>query len=186
MTRKQLPKAIRRTSSDLRVVAADVEAEAPSRAMPPEQSEALPDAPPPAANDLLPAALLLSQPQAEIRLREAFKIVERHKLYAGFGGLFPMPAVNVVGVTAIILRMLKSLSDLYGVPFERDKTRSIILGLMGGAAPTGLAAATTSTLAFVVPGAGALGLAVSSVTAASLTRRIGVFFVQRFETEAAG
>ena len=107
-------------------------------------------------------------------------------MVAAVGGLFPMPAVNVVGVTAIILRMVKALGDLYGVPFERDKARSIVIGLMGGAAPAGLGAATASTLAFVLPGAGAVGLAVSSVTAAALTRRIGVVFIERFEKSAAG
>ena len=72
--------------------------------------------------------------------------MERHKFYAGLGGLFPMPAVNVAGVTAVILRMVKLLSDLYEVPFERDKTRSVVIGIMGGAAPTGLGAVTSSTL----------------------------------------
>ena len=137
------------------------------------------------ANDQLPAATPNAQWLEESRLREAFKIVGRHRMFAAVGGLFPMPAVNVVGVTAIILRMVKALGDLYGVPFEREKTRSIVIGLMGGAAPAGLGAATASTLAFVVPGAGAVGLAVSSVTAAALTRRIGLVFIERFEKNAA-
>jgi uncharacterized protein (DUF697 family) len=107
-------------------------------------------------------------------------------MYAGLGGLVPMPAVNVVSVTAVILRMVKGLSDLYGIPFERDKTRSIVIGLMGGATPTGLAAAAATTLSFAAPIGGAVGLAVSSVTAASLTRRIGLYFVERFETETIG
>jgi uncharacterized protein (DUF697 family) len=190
MTRKQLPKAIKRDGADLRMIAAEAlpEMPAPARAAPKEQAEieVWPPAPPP-ANDPLPVAFSLSQSQAEMRLREAFRIVERHKLYAGLGGLVPMPAVNVASVTAVILRMVKVLTDLYGVPFERDKTRSIVIGLMAGAAPTGLAAATTSTLAFVVaPIAGPVGLAVSTVTAASLTRRIGLSFIERFEQDAAG
>jgi len=189
MTRKQLPKVIRPTVADLPVIAAEPEAKSQQRAAFHQQIEAhaevrCPSAPP--ANDLLPAATPNAQWLAERRLREAFKIVGRHRMFAAVGGLFPMPAVNVVGVTAIILRMVKALGDLYGVPFERDKTRSIVIGLMGGAAPTGLGAATASTLAFVLPGAGAVGLAVSSVTAAALTRRIGVVFIERFEKSAAG
>ena len=97
-----------------------------------------------------------------------------------------MPAVNVAGVTAVILRMVKLLSDLYDVPFERDKTRSVVIGIMGGAAPTGLGAVTSSTLALIVPGAAAAGIAVSSLTAAALTRKIGMSFVERFEKEAMG
>jgi uncharacterized protein (DUF697 family) len=90
----------------------------------------------------------------------------------------------VAGVTSIILKMIKSLSDLYGVPFERNQARSVVLGLIAGAAPTGFAAVTASTLVYVVPGAGLLGLAVSSVTAASLTRAIGQIFLERFEESA--
>jgi uncharacterized protein (DUF697 family) len=188
MTRKQLPKVIRPTAADLPVTAAEPEAESQSAALQ-EQIEAQADVPPPSAppeNDSLPAATPDAQRLAERRLREAFKIVGRHRMFAAAGGLLPMPAVTVVGITAIILRMVKALGDLYGVPFERDRTHSIVLGLMGGAAPAGLGAATASTLAFVVPGAGAVGLAVSSVTAAALTRRIGVVFIERFEKSAVG
>jgi uncharacterized protein (DUF697 family) len=185
MTRKQLPKVIRPTAADLPVIAAEPEAKSQQSAALHEQIEAHAEVRAPPANDLLPASPN-AQWLAERRLREAFKIVGCHRMFAAVGGLFPMPAVNVVGVTAIILRMVKALGDLYGVPFERDKTRSIVIGLMGGAAPAGLGAATASTLAFVLPGAGAVGLAVSSVTAAALTRRIGVVFIERFEKSAAG
>ncbi len=140
MRRKQLPKVIRPTAADLQVIAAEPEAQSEQSAALQEPIEPPAEArspwAPPAANDLLPAATPFAQWLAERRLREAFKIVGRHRMLAAVGGLFPMPAVNVVGVTAIILRMVKALGDLYGVPFERDKTRSIVIGLMGGAAPT--------------------------------------------------
>jgi uncharacterized protein (DUF697 family) len=211
MTRKQLPKAIKPAGSGLRFVPGEAGTDVPmpqsvtakpTTAKEPVQAEAeiWPPSPPPAnanhvnsgdanpgganpddANDRFEILLPMTQAEAEDRLQRAFKIVDRHKLYAGLGGLLPMAAVNVVSVTAVILRMVKGLSDLYGIPFERDKTRSIVIGLMGGAAPTGLAAATT--LSFAAPIAGAVGLAVSSVTAAALTRRIGLYFVERFETE---
>jgi uncharacterized protein (DUF697 family) len=80
--------------------------------------------------------------------------------------------------------MVKVLSSLYGVPFERDRARAIIIGLMGGAMPTGLAAATTSTLVYVVPASGFIGLAVSSLAGAACTRSIGRIFVEHFESGA--
>ena len=137
MTRKQLPKVIRPTAAHLPVIAAEPEAESQSAALQ-EQIEAQADVRPPSAlpaNDPLPATTPDAQWLAERRLREAFKIVGRHRMFAAAGGLLPMPAVTVVGITAIILRMVKALGDLYGVPFERDQTHSIVLGLMGGAAP---------------------------------------------------
>jgi uncharacterized protein (DUF697 family) len=134
--------------------------------LPPEPSR-----PPPRASEINGAR----------RLSQARAIVERHATYSALGGIIPLPIVNVGTVTAVIVRMVKSLSDLYGIPFERDRARSIVLGLMGGAMPTGLAAVTTSTLLYVIPGSNLIGLAVSSIAAAACTRSIGRIFVERFE-----
>jgi uncharacterized protein (DUF697 family) len=189
MTRKQLPKAIRRTSEDLREIAVaavtDKEAPAPHSASPSDSVAAEPAlaiSSRPIANDLLPATSIRAQSLAARRRSLARKIVERHKMYAAGGGLVPLPIVNIASVTAIIMRMVKQLSDLYEVPFARDRTRSIVIGLMGGAVPTGLGAATTSTLAFVVPASALVGLAVSAITAAALTRGIGLVFLEHFES----
>jgi uncharacterized protein (DUF697 family) len=182
MTRKPLPKVITRPHEDLRNIAASVVMD--------EEAQAPPSMPRRAANgnlaatiSILPtAAIPFPELQAERRRTAARKIVERHKVFAAMGGLFPVPIVNVAGVTAIILRMVKQLSDLYAVPFERDWTRSTIIGLMGGAVPTGLGAAAASTLVFAIPAAGLIGLAVTSITAATLTRGIGMVFVEHFES----
>lgn len=119
--------------------------------------------------------------------RRAFaeKIVERYKLYAALGGLSPLPLMTAAGVTAVILRMIRVLCNLYQVPFERDRTKSAIVGLMGGAVPVGLGAATASTLALALPGVGFVGVAVSSLAAAATAERIGLVFIERFERGAA-
>jgi uncharacterized protein (DUF697 family) len=205
MTGKKLPKAITRPSEDLKEIAAGaVAAENPDRSAPrvpskhlsgesvaalhsAPQNDAVEAEPVPAiswlpvAADLLPVAPIHADPQAARRRSLAEKIVKRHTSYAAVGGLVPLPVANVAAGTAVIMRMVKKLSDLYEVPFERDRTRSIIIALTGGAVPTGLAAATTSTLAYVVPGSAFVGLAVSSITAAAFTRGIGMVFVDHFE-----
>jgi uncharacterized protein (DUF697 family) len=116
------------------------------------------------------------------RRSQANSIVERHTAYAAVGGIIPVPIANVASITAVIVRMVKLLSDLYGIPFERDRARAIVVGLMGGAMPTGLGAVTTSTLFYVVPGSGLVGLAVSSIAAVACTRSIGRIFVEHFES----
>jgi uncharacterized protein (DUF697 family) len=139
------------------------------------------------------APALRRRPRDEVnavrRLTQAQSIVERHATYAAAGGLIPLPIVNVGSVMAIILRMVKMLSRLYGVPFERDRARAVVVGLAGGAVPTGLAAVATSTfqyvassaLQYLVPASALLGLAVSSVTASACTRSIGRIFIAHFE-----
>jgi uncharacterized protein (DUF697 family) len=186
-TKRKLPKAIRRTA-DLRQEApsqavdtsprTDGEAEVPLFAPAGDVVAAPPrrDARALAARRAVPTEL-----NAVRRLARARAIVERHATYSAAGGLIPLPLVNVASVTAIILRMVKRLSALYGIPFERDRARTIVVGLVGGATPTGLAAVTTSTLHYLVPASALIGLAVSSVAAVGCTRSIGRIFVEHFE-----
>jgi uncharacterized protein (DUF697 family) len=110
--------------------------------------------------------------------------VERHANYAALGGVIPLPIVNFGAVTAIVVRMVKVLTGIYGVPFEHDRARAIVLGLIGGLTPTAASALTASTLFYLVPGSNILGLAVSSVTASTCTRKIGAVFVEHFEKGA--
>jgi uncharacterized protein (DUF697 family) len=141
-----------------------------------------PAAPPsPAAPALARAAPTGPEVIPTQRRSLAIAIVERHAAYAAVGGFIPVPIANVAAVTAAIVRMVKVLSGLYGVPFERDRARAIVIGLMGGTVPTGLAAVTTSTLVSLMPGSGLIGLGVASISAIACTRSIGRIFVEHFE-----
>jgi uncharacterized protein (DUF697 family) len=211
MTRKPLPKAIRRPVASLRDLAADFAKDEQGR-VPRSRTSFDAVEPEPATSDTLLRRAAVSQayetpssvssnekrpdapgtaptkgptdPFAAKRRLLANKVVDRHRLYAAGGGLLPLPVASIAGVTAIVLRMVKQLSKLYGVPFERDRTRSLVVSIIGGAVPTGLGVATTSTLAWIVPGGLLFGLAVSAVTAGALTRGIGLVFVESFESEA--
>ena len=140
-----------------------------------------PAAPPSPAAPALARAAPTGPEVAPTRRSLAIAIVERHAAYAAVGGFIPIPIANVAAVTATIVRMVKVLSGLYGVPFERDRARAIVIGLMGGTVPTGLAAVTTSTLVSLVPGSGLIGLGVASISAIACTRSIGRIFVEHFE-----
>ena len=70
----------------------------------------------------------------------------RHANYSALGGVIPLPIVNFGAVTAIIVRMVKALTDIYGVPFEHDRARAIVLGLIGGLTPTAASTLPASTL----------------------------------------
>ncbi len=69
------------------------------------------------------------------------------------------------------------------MPFDKDRTRAMILGIMGGAVPMGLGATTAATLAFVFPAGALVGLGVCAMTAGALTRGIGLVFLDSFENE---
>jgi uncharacterized protein (DUF697 family) len=202
MRRKPLPKAITRSIANLQQIAAGFAADEQGRvprqvgrevrrkarpvafdAVEPEpklepnldQAHAPPlDAEPPAAD-----------PLAARRRALARRIVDRHKNYAAMGGLVPLPAANIASVTAVNLRMVKQLSELYGVPFQRDRTRSLIIALIAGAVPTGAGLAASSTLMWIVPGGLVWGLGAAALTAGALTRGIGLVFIDSFEAAIA-
>jgi len=193
MTRKPLPKAITQPLGTFRRFDA---AAAPDEEAPLQRSTAPTDKPSaeaalavssaPVANDVTAVAPAAPLPHklATQRRRLAHKIVARHKNYAALGGLVPLPVANIGAVTAVNLRMVKQLSDLYGVPFERDRTRALIVALVGGAAPMGVGAATSTALMWVIPGGMVVGLGAAALTAGALTRGIGHVFIESFESGA--
>jgi uncharacterized protein (DUF697 family) len=202
MNRKKLPKAIVWTASDMRearpdgaqrrepaVVAVMSEPVAARAANIPDnviemvpKSDAASAASGPAASAPTPEPenALLAQ-----RRLNARAIVERHANLSAVGGIIPFPIASVVGITALIIHMMKSLSRLYGVPFERNRARSLAVGLTAGVMPSGVASIAASTLVLFIPGAGLVGLAVSSVTASAYTRGIGQTLIEHFEKGSA-
>jgi uncharacterized protein (DUF697 family) len=188
MTRKRLPKAIRPTNLELVQAVAGAAADDKSAGAPPAlQGEVLePEwtiAPAVPANDTFGTRSSNFQKLAAKRRVLAARIVETHGTLGALSGLAPLPAVNAIGVAAVIMRMLKQLSELYQVRFERNQTRLLVLGILGGA-PTGLGTAAVSTIGLVAPAPAFIGLAVSSLTAAAVTRAIGEVFIESFESQA--
>jgi len=204
MRRKPLPKAITRSIANLQQIAAGFAADEQGRVPPhvtrepqsmafdavePEpktEPQSMPDiASAPQGADAPQPKSRPADPLAARRRALARRIVDRHKNYAAVGGLVPLPAANMAGVTAVNLRMVKQLSELYGVPFQRDRTRSLIIALIAGAVPTGVGLAASSTLMWIVPGGLVWGLGAAALTAGALTRGIGLVFVDSFETAMA-
>ena len=202
MSKKRLPKAIRPTPDEtgVAVVAdrlqtlgrtADIGAPDARRSVAsgPQPAAAVVESAskPQAASARLPDTALEPIPErgdAALRRSQALRIVQRHAAFSLAGGIIPLPLVNVASVMAVIVRMVKKLSDHYGVPFEHDRARAIVIGLVGGAMPTGLGVTTASKLGYLVPGANLIGLAVSSITAGACTRGVGRIFVEHFESGA--
>jgi uncharacterized protein (DUF697 family) len=201
MRRKPLPKAITRSIANLQQIAAGFAADEQGR-VPPHvtreaaaQSVAFDAVEPEPTNEALrplmpdaPQGAGAAQPKSRAadplaarRRVLARRIVDRHKNFAAMGGLVPLPAVNIASVTAVNLRMVKQLSELYGVPFQRDRTRSLIIALIAGAVPTGAGLAASSTLMWIVPGGLVWGLGAAALAAGALTRGIGLVFVDSFE-----
>jgi uncharacterized protein (DUF697 family) len=199
MNKKKLPKAVLRTADEMRGTAAE---------RPQETSQPVDfnETTPPPSGNLRPAAdnvielvpktepasppvdtIVVSQAHdaaAALRRRKAVAIVERYANWSAVGGVIPVPIANAAAITGLMVRMIKSLSTLYDVPFEHNRTRAAVIGVMGGVLPTGLGTIAASTLTYFVPGYGMLSLAVSSVTSSAYARSIGQLYIEHFEIGA--
>ena len=203
MSRRQLPKVIMRVSDDdmsgapVGLGAPDVQSVPPTETSPAHViaafgrdsdpvasgAETAPEAA--SASSTLPQPASLPDPATARRRARALRIVDRYVVYSAVGGIVPLPLVNVASITGLIVRMVKVLSDHYGVAFEKDRARAIVVGFVAGAMPSGLGSVASSTLTYLMPHSALAGLAVSSVTAAACTRSIGRIFVEHFENGAA-
>jgi uncharacterized protein (DUF697 family) len=175
MNKKKFPKAVLRTADEMRGASAAQEPTATDNVI-----EMIPKSEGSPSASATPADAATA-----VRRRKAVAIVERYANCSAIGGAIPIPLVNAAAITALLVQMVKSLSDLYAVPFERTRTRAIVIALMGGALPTGFSTIATSTLTYIVPGLNLLGLAVASVTSGAYARSIGQLFIEHFENGAA-
>ena len=183
MNKKKFPKAVLRTADQMRDAGAG---DAPKSAAPDNVIEMMPKSEGAStANIAAQPGAASTDPAAALRRRRAVGIVERYANYSAIGGAIPIPLANAAAITALLVRMVKSLSELYSVPFERNRTRSVVIALMGGALPTGFSTIATSTITLFVPGLNLVGLAVSSVTSGAYARSIGQLFIEHFENGAA-
>jgi len=110
----------------------------------------------------------------------ARKLVERFSLYSGVAGLLPVPVVDVAAVGGVQLQMLRRISQLYDVPFSKNRGKAIMASLAGTMIPasTGLGVAR---MAKSVPVAGtAIGAMTAPALSVGATYVIGMAFVEHF------
>lgn len=114
----------------------------------------------------------------------ALNVVNRHALYSAGVGLIPIPVVDMAGLVTIQIKMLREMSALYEVPFAENRIKSIVAGLLGGIAPTQMAAGGLGHLLRSVPLVGqAFGFLTVSLFASAATWAVGRVFIQHFESE---
>lgn len=117
------------------------------------------------------------------RDKEALGIVKNHVWWSMGGGLLPIPFLDIVAVTAIQIKMIGSLCDLYEMEFIDHRRKAIIAALIGGIQPQLIASKIAISLGKLVPGIGlASAILTMPVIAGAFTYAIGKVFIQHFES----
>lgn len=120
--------------------------------------------------------------EIEARFAKASEMVKRNMLWAAGAGVLPVPMLELVAITAVELKLVKELADLYGADYRKDLAKAAVLSLIGslGSITLGKMIAMSSLRAIPVFGH---AVAVASVPAlsAAITYAIGKVFVAHFE-----
>ncbi len=122
----------------------------------------------------------VAQPSQDERRATAIKLVERFSLWSGVAGLFPVPVIDLAAVGAVQIQMLRRISQIYDVPFSKNRGKALIASLAGTMIPASTGLGMASTLK-VVPIAGtAIGALTTPALSVGATYVIGMAFVQHF------
>ncbi len=112
---------------------------------------------------------------------EAEGVVKTGVIGAMAVGVIPVPVVDIVGVTGVSLNMLKSLSEVYEVPFSESLGRAALVALLPSLVPVALVGGAGSLIK-ALPGLGTVaGTGGVSVVSGAVTYAVGHVFIKHFE-----
>jgi uncharacterized protein (DUF697 family) len=131
--------------------------------------------------EALVAAAVLSDEERAKRALAADGIIKNYVIGAVSVGIVPVPFIDIAGATALQLRMIKKLSDLYEKDFSEEIVRSIIASLGGGFLGYGVGVMALSAVK-TVPGIGwMVGMMSVPVFLGASTYAIGKVFVKHYD-----
>jgi uncharacterized protein (DUF697 family) len=110
------------------------------------------------------------------RFVEALRLVRSSSAWAAGAGLVPIPVVDVVAMTGVQIAMLKKLSELYGIPFHEQRSKSAVAALIGGVNAGYLGGSALKLFPFF----GLLSLAAMPAFNGAITYAVGRVFIQHF------
>ncbi len=110
-------------------------------------------------------------------------LVKKYMWWSMGAGLIPVPLVDIAAVSAVQLKMIEDMSDIYGVKFSENKGKSILSALLGSILPNSLARGGVGSLLKMLPVVGTIvgGVSMSLFSGAS-TYAVGKAFIQHFES----
>ncbi|WP_435141579.1 YcjF family protein [Pseudopelagicola sp. nBUS_19] len=111
----------------------------------------------------------------------AEKAIRNHMMSAGAVGLVPIPLVDVAGITAVQVSLIRRLAEIYGTSYSERAVRNTIGSLVGGVAGHGLGVYTAMSVARFLPFGGLFSLASLSVVAGGTTYALGRVYQRHFD-----
>jgi len=116
------------------------------------------------------------------RLTAAAGVVSSASKWSAAAGFIPVPYLDLAGLAAIQVKMVKDISELYGSSVKDEAVQTAVSTLLGTLVGAGLAGPLAASTAKLVPVlgtvAGGIGMGLSGAAA---TYAVGKVFINHFE-----
>ncbi|CDG80822.1 YcjF family protein [Janthinobacterium agaricidamnosum] len=116
------------------------------------------------------------------RLLGAERTVVRYAQWSLLAGLVPFSVLDIAAVTGVQAKMIYDLSGQYGIPFQKERIKTLIGSLVGGVTTTSLASGVVGSAVRAIPLVGSLlGVVTQPAIAYATTVALGRVFISHFE-----
>ena len=117
----------------------------------------------------------------EHRLK-AESLIKNYVMAASAASIVPIPLFDLAAVTAVQMRMIQKLAEMYGKTFSEAPVRNTVVSLAGGILGPTAGAITAASFAKLIPGIGwMIGAASMPVMVGASTYAVGKVFLKHFE-----
>lgn len=111
----------------------------------------------------------------------AVAAIIRKRVYAAIGvGFVPVPLVDFIGLSAVQLELIHELAKAHGVEFRKERVKSIVSSLCGGALTTASVPLAASLLKSIPLIGLTAGVATISIMGGATTYALGCVFDRHF------
>lgn len=112
---------------------------------------------------------------------QANRVIRNCSLLSIGAGILPFPVVDLVALGGVQVYAISELCGIYGIPFSRQRVKSILSAIAGGVAPA-FAFPLAASLVKLVPVVGqAAGVATMPALTGTSTLVVGKIFKRHFE-----
>ena len=126
------------------------------------------------------SAMDVTEIAAGERKARARKLVERFSLWSGVAGLLPVPIVDLAAVGGVQLQMLRRISQIFDIPFSRNRGKAIMASFAGTMIPASTGLGVASMIKAVPVAGTAIGALTTPALSVGATYVIGMAFIEHF------
>ena len=110
------------------------------------------------------------------------KIIKKHVIGAMGVALIPIPLVDLAGLVGVQINMIRKMTEVYDIPFSKNKVASIIAALNGSGISFIVGRAAASLVKFIPIVGNTAGAVALPIMGGAGTYAVGKVFERHFES----